>query len=277
MAKLNISNKMRGYRYRIAVFVLLIAGLLCVVVPIVGVKYGVMTRTTTEMFVSGLGALGTISLATLTFLSILNNRILIEEQLKDRQRPIQKLILESVIDPCLDNVRRNNSRITDGRFYSNKKQIDPNIEINYSGIDSQQEQTPIAKAQLRSNHPEIYNRIVEYDSKVEELEKEFSNVYNELDSVVRGYIRQTENVTAANRDEVILFIMERREPNEFSPEWWRKNSQEFLQKAKSDVPQLDRWYSLVDEFQSFTGDTEELLVDMKRSVHDEYGISLDTE
>ena len=69
------------HRYKLAVGAVAVSTLLVLVIPVAGFMIGYISETLSRLLIAGLGALGTILLATLTSLTILNNRVLVRELL----------------------------------------------------------------------------------------------------------------------------------------------------------------------------------------------------
>jgi len=276
-----MESRLYQHRYTIAVGALLLSVILVLVIPIGGFVLGYVSQTVSRLLIAGLGALGTILLATLTVLTILNNQVLINERLKDREKPIQTAVLRDVVESALTTVDSNRSKVlhsevnwVDVPFETGQTDLlGVNLETCYDDPDA------IAIERFAQSYPETAQLVSEYDDRVYGLSNSARDLVKELEDTVSDFRLNTEGITENDHGQLMRLLLSVYEgtnkQDEDLPNWWIEHRVEAEAAAMEAVPELGRWYEEQEDFLDFSGKVQEELIEVKREIQSEYGIDLD--
>lgn len=276
-----MESRLYQHRYTIAVGALLLSVILVLVIPIGGFVLGYVSQTVSRLLIAGLGALGTILLATLTVLTILNNQVLINERLKDREKPIQTAVLRDVVESALTTVDSNRSKIlhcevnwVDVSFETGQTDLlGVNLETCYDDPDA------VAIERFAQSYPETAQLVSEYDDRVYELSNSARDLVKELEDPVSEFRLNTEGITENDHEQLMRLLLSVYEgtnkQDDNLPNWWIEHRVEAEAAAMEAVPELGHWYEEQENFLDFSGKVQEELIEVKREIQSEYGIDLE--
>jgi len=269
------------HRYKIAVGTVLFSIILVLVIPIGGFVLGHVSQTVSRLLIAGLGALGTILLATLTVLSMLNNRVLVQERLKDREKPIQKAVLRDVVESALTTIDSNRSKIlhgevnwTDATFDTRQTDLlGINLETCYDDPDA------VAVERFAQSYPETAQLVSEYDNRVYRLSNYARELMKELEDPMSDFRLHTEGITEDDHEDLMKLVLsvydgvEKQEEN--LPNWWVEHGVQAEVAATEAGSDLESWYDEQEDFLDFSGRVQEELIEVKKEIQSDYGIDLE--
>jgi hypothetical protein len=269
------------HRYKLAAGAGAVSTLLVLVIPIAGFTLGYVSETLSRLLIAGLGALGTILLATLTSLTILNNRVLVRERLKDREKPIQRAVLRDVVESALSAISSNRSKILDGEVNwtdapFEARQVDllgVNLETCYDDPDT------VAIEQFEQSYPETARMVRVYDDWLHGLSNTVRELLERLEEPVIEFRRNTDGITENDHEELMNLLLSVYEgvekEDEDLPDWWVDHRTEAHVAVRNEVPELEEWHREQEDFLDFSGKVQEQLTEVKREIQSEYGIDLE--
>ena len=269
------------HRYKLAVGAVAVSTLLVLVIPVAGFMLGYVSETLSRLLIAGLGALGTILLATLTSLTILNNRVLVRERLKDREKPIQRAVLRDVVESALSAISSNRSKILDGEVNwtdapFEARQVDllgVNLETCYDDPDA------VAVERFAQSYPETAQMVRVYDDRLHGLSNTARELIERLEEPDTEFRLSTEGITENDHEELMNLLLSVYEgvekEDEDLPDWWVEHRTEAHVAVTNEVPELEEWHKEQENFLDFSGKVQEQLIEVKREIQSEYGIDLE--
>lgn len=282
-----MSSTLYKNRYGIAVGVILIAFTLVVGV-VVSFIYGYISETLASILISGVGALGTVSLVVLTFVTLQensrlveNNRQLVEERIKQRKKPLQREVVQA-LELSEQIMESNRENILNGQMVS----VDSNIvhtsddsqpiqyEFNLNTYWEDINSTSIVE--LRDRDPSLVNDLRAYDSRINEMRIMVPDLLEKLDEPLAEFRRNTSNITEQHHAMLLALTLNRYYPDD-CPDWWKQNRKEIIDTAVESVPELEEWHEQQWNIVSLSKDSQSKLKRVKRQIQSEYGISLNEE
>lgn len=277
-ARMNMNSPLYRYRLEIVVGALVLSVALVLIFPVVSVFYGFISNTIARLLIAGFGAFGTILLAILTFLTIQNNRVLVEERRKDREQPIQRAVLSEVVVSSIEAVEANNTAILDGRVNWSDAKIDLQKGglVNRSGCLKMC--LPSADSAIleyaEEEYPELIRILREYDSEIHEAHNVADELLRRLEEPVTEIRQNTANITESDHDVLMSLVMHAYDTLEGRPDWWQENHEDIKDEIKSEVPEIEEWYERQKELHELSLNTKSQLVEYKQEIQTEYGINL---
>lgn len=199
------------HRFKVVLGSVLLSVVPVLVVPIGGVVYGFISDTTARLLIAGFGALGTISLVAITFLTIQHNQVLVSERRKDREKPIQKAVLREVVVPSIQSLESNRDEIKNGQVSWSEAKV--SLE-NGGAIDRKeclrtclQSADSAVLEYTEDEYPELIQLLRQYDSKIHQVHQFADELLRELEEPIADIRRNTAGITESDHDALVSLVM----------------------------------------------------------------------
>lgn len=270
-----MSSTLYGNRYGIAVGVILIAFALVVGV-VVWFVYGYISETLASILISGVGALGTVSLVVLTFVTLQENSRLVEEQIKQGQKPLQREVVQT-LDSAIQAVESNNRRLIGEKIEWFDLDDPPKPWENEFILDTcLRDANPAVVQELTDSYPNLTERMEEYDVSVIMLYGRAEELAVRIDEPLAEIRQNTQDIAQHHHQELRMLILNRCN-SEDEPEWWESNEDEVRDAITERVPELEAWYERQRLVSDESGELVEELQEAKKEIQSEYGIGLNNQ
>jgi hypothetical protein len=275
-------NWLRANRYYIAGGTFILVSALVLVVPILGYLQGLWSETTSRLLMSGMGVLGTVLLATLTFLTLLDNRILIQERVKERKKPLQRDMMEKIVWPAIESLNDNKEKLKQEEFdwlasdYTDTDDFEfVNLNLEMIAIRGD----PVTSDRFADAFPEVTDEMVQYDEYLAGLDECAFKYITKARGAILDYI-ETNNVTnedgdLVNSDDALHFLLvgDRPARDDGRPDWWVEHKWEFKRIAAENAGDYyDKFHKQRTKVFNYTNQVRHSLVEVRKDIEPEYGI-----
>lgn len=276
-------------RYSLAIGSIVLAFVFVIIVPIWGYLYGIWSSTLSRLLMVGVSGLGTILLATLTFITLLDNRILVQERLKERDKPLQQDMLAKIVWPAIDAVDENQQKIRNENF--NWIAADYEGELELVNIDMEmiaERGDPVTSDRFVENYPEVAEQMRQYDKSLMRLDKCAYKYIQRVRKPMSDYIHaekiqktessvievgEIEDLVEADAAMNYLLIGDRPSREENRPKWWANHKQEFKKIAYQNAEEYCQIFKdLQTKVVNDSNDVRRSLVQVREDIETEYGI-----
>jgi hypothetical protein len=228
---------------------------------------------------TGFGAVGTVLLATLTFITISYNQVLVNERLKERQKNLEIDLSKKIIWPAFDAVSDNRERIRNGDIDWMDADVPPTEdEIKDTILETIAfPEDPVTAERFSNRYPEVAERMCEYDKTLLRLESNAQKIIREVKPHITDHIYEggvLEDSQPVDQGKVINNILNKRHMvRADQPDWWRDNRSDFLDLV---------WDHAGGEYKEFKNYRNELLdssisleselKEIRKDIEPDYGI-----
>jgi len=162
--------------------------------------------TKANVVVGIMGAIGTFSLGGITLFTLLQNRRMIREREKEREKPLVKNVLDEVILPSLKAVEhdlsiiRGQARVKDevpSVNWMDKKGRTSQRDRNLSHVhpDHLLSSNIAARSWFRTNFPDVCEEMEEREEMVDEGYEKGRAIRENLEKQIRNYVEENEITT----------------------------------------------------------------------------------
>ena len=243
--------------------------------------------------VTGLGAVGTLFLAVVTFWTVLHNTRRMEERERESEKPLARNEAEHLIQPAIEALRHNISVLNDD-VSINWFDFDPSygFSIPTDGIASAGDPSviistkdPHALVRLEEERPTLYREMQKHDELLNQLAKLADNIGEKIDYPLQEFVEKHDlgTVFSSDSDFLILKSAVLKEADSYAKthehyEAWNNNRDEFLDILYSEAgDELDDLEQLEKDYQSRCEQLLEKLVQRKVKLQEEYGFVIEEE
>ncbi|MBX0284746.1 hypothetical protein EGH22_00245 [Halomicroarcula sp. F28] len=264
------------YRY-IIVGAILAGSVLLILGTISAYVFDWLSSQTVQLLIAGTGALGTVLLASLTLLTLLDNRELVKEHKKQRRKPIQKNILRLIVLPAIEVVDENKEKLFDPRFIwaaTNDSEL-PEVDLELIA----ERGDPVLSDEFVDSYPDVVDTMMKYDDKVLELDELSNEFTEETEEPLSKYLQQKpikdsdgSIVQAFYAQNIILL----RTDDSFSaPDWWNEHKEEISRIAFEHAgEEYEEFRKVRNDLFNYSNAVRDTLIDTRKSIELEYGIYL---
>lgn len=268
-----------------------LTSLLILIVLVVLFAYwtGNWNATEAQVIVGGLGGLGTLLLASGTFLSLWHNEREVENLRKEREKPIVADEIRNFIQPAINRLE---SDIQD--IEQHDREIDwhyvkmpdsgfsgglPHSVIYRQFTEDNKDET--AMKRFQEDAPELWDLVIDREATIEEGVKISDRIEAKIRPLIEEYIQENDienrNEETPNIDVLLsstLRDIDSYGENHEDYEVWENHRQEFRRilhkEAEDDYEQL---MAKEDDIHGLTKELREELLSRKVALREEYGIS----
>lgn len=283
---------LRDHRYEIAIGVFILSVIFLLVIPLLGYLRGLWSSTVSRLLISGIGGLGTILLALLTFLTLLDNHVLVKERVKEREKPLQRDMLEKIVWPAIDSIAANKRKLSDREI--DWTAADPEGSFEFVNVDLEmisERGDPVTSDRFVEEYPEAVKYMEEYDEKLAKLDQSIYEFMECTREPLLEYIHSEDiSVEKVNPvfgsgsvedsnvdiDKVFQLIFSGEEPllDEDRPDWWQNHKEEIYRiVSENDEGYYKKFRSLRTEVFNYSNEVRAVLVEVREEIETEYGIS----
>lgn len=273
----------QNHRYSLTVIALVFVAVLILPLPILGFVCGYISETVARLLMVGIGAFGTVLLATITLLTLVDNRILVQERIKEREKPLMEDMLRKIVWPAVEIVDENKDKLGSedmdwskaaGPFDDREFEM---INVNLEPIARRGD--PITSDRFVEKFQNTTNKMIEYDKKIMRLDKLAGNIFENLRSPISEYIEDHEITYESHKlvdpDDVINFLLIGDKParDDDRPDFWVENKDKFKRIAwNHDEKNLEEFYNVNRELFNYSNVVREALVEVREEIEPEFGI-----
>lgn len=269
-------------RHSLAFGALIFSFIFTLVIPIIGYLFNFWSSTVSRLLMTGFGGLGTITLALLTFLTLIENRILVQERLKEREKPLQRDMLEKIVWPAIDTLDENRQKLNSEDFNwlnSDTKDKDGLEPVNVGLKQIGERGDPVTSDRFVEAYPEVADKLVKYDEQLVTLDKYaceciectrepiaeyFSSVY-----LGQSYLSPVEVDDVLN----YLLVGDRPGRDDERPDWWTEHKQEFKRIAGECAgAHYEKFHKQRRKVFNYSNEVRRSLVEVREDIEQEYGI-----
>ncbi|WP_136591617.1 hypothetical protein [Salinigranum halophilum] len=228
----------------------------------------------------GFGALGTIFLALLTYLTLRDNQKLVHEELKDREKPIWNAVLRDIVNASLQSISSNGSVISNAEVeWTETKSKQSPTDLTGTGLNTCLDNPDLVAVEyFWQSYPEASRLVSQYDQRLHEMTDTARDVLERLEDPVTDFRLNTRGITEHDHDRLLSLLIAGPEAtsSEELPEWWVENEGAIQSELIDNIPELQAWYDDLEEFLTFSERLQEQLRHAKRDIQSEYGIDPDS-
>lgn len=253
-----------------------------IVLPVIGYANGNITDTTATLLIRAYGAMASVLLVVVTWFTMRQNKRLINERNKDREKPIQRDLLTEIIQPSIDIINENQKNLVNGTvnwhedsslFHLNTFFISGHSEFNNFDRD------PVAFSLFKEEYPKLSDQMEELDSLTVELEGEARALINTISKLLNNFIGEKDEEHnfwggGPDTDEIAnSFINQRNfgDVNSHIVEKYGEDIRGILEREVSD--ELKEFLSVQHSYFEKSSKLESDLVEVREEIQEEYGIS----
>ena len=274
------------HRYYIAGIGFILLSVSILGVPVIGYSWGIWSETVMQVLMSGMSVAGTLLLATLTFLTLIDNRILIQERVKERKKPLQRDMIENIVRPSISIIDKNETKLKQESFdwleadYTNTDDFEfVNIDMYMIGM----RRDPVMSSRFADEFPDVADEMVKYDEYLTDLDACAFKYITECREAISEYIEMHEisnrNDEIIDADEVLNFLLIGDIPSrdDERPDWWVNHKQEFKRIAAENTGKYyDQFHKCKRKVFNYTNQVRKSLLDVRKSIEPAYGIKLES-
>lgn len=251
----------------------LIVGIVVLVWPFWGLLSPARRVT---VIVTGISAVGTLSLAAMTYLTLTHEEL-------EREKPLVIDEIQSLIDPDIKTIENNLQSITDERTDTRWLYVDPASEHFGSGPQPILTQaSPIAKARVMDDEPQLWDDLNEYNDRWEEISNVVNEIADESRNDVEEYVK-TLNCLDEIRDRDVRILLDsaiiQLDDNGFGErtdyhELWKEHGEDIRNLVvESSEEKYEQFQALEEEFIDHSKQLRRKLLVRKVSLQSKYNIS----
>lgn len=237
------------------------------------------------------GALGTLVLATATIWTVLQNQILVDERVKEAERPLVREELEEILIPYHEVVRNNmeaveDSSVIDWGSYSPRK------SLAFDGMHTSKSE-PVSLLQTDDVHlytrlerdaPSLWKMIQKHDRILNEISDLGDHISSLLDPAVKRYLE--DNGLLSEFDDggirtlngaILKQVDEYGDQHEHADIWLEHRDElcRILDEVVAD--EYDELQEEIDRYRTHCEELSEELVERRVTLQNEYSIPVDDE
>lgn len=237
------------------------------------------------------GALGTLVLATATIWTVLQNQILVDERVKEAERPLVREELEEILIPYHEVVRNNieaveDSSVIDWGSYS------PPKSLAFDGMHTSKSE-PVSLLQTDDVHlytrlerdaPSLWKMIQKHDRILNEISDLGDHISSLLDPAVKRYLE--DNGLLSEFDDggirtlngaILKQVDEYGDQHEHADIWLEHRDElcRILDEVVAD--EYDELQEEIDRYRTHCEELSEELVERRVTLQNEYSIPVDDE
>ena len=207
----------------ILILVLVFAGI------IGGYLGGLLTDSEVGVIISGVGALGTLILATITVVSVLETRVQARQREKEQDKYMEERVL-SEINSLLETVERNDERMGDPEFYwTATHEGDPEDVAVYIGIEPLVIEHPTVAGYFDENYPEAQETLNKYNDYLVGIDGQSNTILqvgkDRFNEFLEAIPIEDSNGEVVSSEAAISLVLskqrgEKRSFGDEYPDWW---------------------------------------------------------
>jgi hypothetical protein len=277
-------------QYTLLVFLGLFVSILIAVSGYLGVQWSNLTlRSRVTVAASLVGALGTLVLATATVWTALQNQKLVNERVKEAERPLVTEELEDLLIPYCQVVR-NNIAAVEGSSAIDWSSYSPRKALTFDGIrTSKAEPVPLLQTddvhlytRLERDAPELWKMIQTHDELLDEIAELGDQISRLLEPAVKRYLEDyglssefDEGEIRTLNGAILKQANQYGEQNDHADIWaeHRDDLCSILDEVAAD--EYDELQKEINRFRTHCEELGEELVERRINLQNEYSISID--
>jgi hypothetical protein len=250
------------------------------VVPAELVYLGYRSQEFASVLMTGISAVGTLSLAVVTYLSLRQNDKRIEEMRKQREKPLVMDEIENVIGTAIEALRTDMRMIEDEDRHISWVLEDgptPPAVAGMPGATIQKGISEAANQRLRREAPQLWERMEAHDQLAEELCELGSEIAQSVEPVLSDFAKGKDfdidqNDRRVLLDSIVVQLDDFGEDRNLY-EFWRENGDELRRLPHIECQSLfDEFQNKTEEYERHSRELQESLEDRKKQLRGEYGI-----
>jgi len=275
-----INNGILEHRYSIAL-ILFVALLLVGTFLLIGYICGWLSLSQVRVTVSGIGAIGTLSLAIFTVLSILETRKQTEARAKEQDKYIQEQILRETND-IRRTVEQNEENLYNPEFdWTTALQIDEEVSAVEVDLEPLEMIHPTVAGRFKDEYPSAQESIEAYNECLLEIDSLAAQIISESNEYISECIDSFEITDSDGRlvtsDEVLNLVLSGRKIQrdrwgEEDPDWWAMES-ELREQVETCVDnRLEELFDKKENLEVKSSVVNDELGDVRDYIIDEYPV-----
>jgi len=207
------------------------------IIPIFGQVSGLWSGVVSQLIIAGIGAVGTLTLAAVTAVTLWQNQQMVKEQQRQRERPLIESILRNIVWDALDKIESNKKKIRDSEFDwidADHTKLDSdelemvNLDLDLIGV----RRDDVQSEQFVDRYPEAVEKMEQYDKYVITLDKYAYSVISTVREPLYEYLENnSERGEFEFLNNVVVFnaiLGTGVDSSEVNPEWWEEHEEDII-------------------------------------------------
>ena len=238
---------------------------------------------TTEMgvIISAVGALGTLVLATITVVSVLETRVQTRERLKEQDKHIEERILIE-INELLETVEENERKLGDPEFdWETAVDTDGEVGAVFVDIEPLEIDHPTVNKYFASKYSEAQEALNQYNNNLIATDGEAAEIFYEGEEYLQRFlgappVRDSNGEVVDTGDAISLVLSQQRgkirEVGDDDPAWWEWEDEIRIQLETAVEHRLERFFDRKTSLEVSATTVENRLNDVRNQILEEYPI-----
>lgn len=272
------NNRLYQNRFTIAVLSILVV-LASIVVTLVAYINSWLTLDLARLIVAGLASIGPISLSILTFLTLIDNQVLITERLKERERPAHEIVLQEVVQSAMESIKHNRYLIGGYHFDWYAFYTGDFFSVGIESIRALPNGSTSAEL-FKQNYPEYDEKLEQHTELRRELFEYAHDLIEVIHTPVSNYISSNDVYDSTGSkpevETVVNHILSRNSPpSSETPMWWDEHYDDIHYLVAKEAP--DEYSKFDTCLETYIENCDELfdsLADLKTEIVVQYGVSV---
>jgi hypothetical protein len=283
------TTPMTSTRNRLITAILLtLVGAFIVCLGYIGANWGTLAQSTRiSVATATLGVLGTLFLAVATFWSVSQNRRLIDERIREREKPVVREELKAFVEPSIAIVQSNTKAVreaearewinrTPNRIYDIRGQttvLETEVQLVFIPAD------PYLRERISAEAPDVVEAIEKHNQMVRQFTELREDIIRGIEEPVENFLQENDYADEFEEDEMdVLFdaVVKEHESYRDHEDFWESERDELIALAHDAATEpLNEIDQDVDEYLSLCESLQEHLSSRKAQLKEEYGIISD--
>ncbi|WP_276260595.1 hypothetical protein [Haloglomus litoreum] len=274
---------MRNRFITVILFTLVGAFILCL--GYIGASWDALAQSTRiSVATATLGVIGTLFLAVATFWSVSQNRRLIEERIREREKEVVREELNAFIEPSIAIVQSNINVVreaearewinkTPNRIYDIRGQtaiLKTEVQLVFLPAD------PYLRERIPAEDPDVVEAIEKHNQMVQQFTQLRQDIIQEIEKPVEDFLQENDYADEFEEDELDVLldaVVKENEGYRDHEEFWESEQDELIALAYDVAAEpLNEIDQNVDEYLSLCESLQQHLRSRKAQLKEEYGI-----
>jgi hypothetical protein len=279
-----LESLLRERRFLIAAIAFVVSLILILLIPLILWALSILPQVGLQILITSLGTLGTVVLAILTYLTVMENRILVTEREKSREKPVQEFIIKKGIDPAIQVIEQNQERLITGNVDWNVAEssgrsgaLSADLQMCGEKIDSD------ASKFISEMYPDADNTIRAHDEEITELDECGKGIVERMDNTLNQFIKTEQGISMNKKAELKNLVMQvhpdweakvetsKLDDRAETADWWNNDRRDRFQEH---FPAIQEWQEARDEYLRNAEKQKKRLEKLKKRIVLIYGINL---
>ena len=280
-----LESLLRERRFLIAAGAFVLSFALIVLIPLILWNQSIFPKVGLQLLITSLGTLGTVVLAILTYLTVMENRILVTEREKTRERPVQEFIIRKAINPAIQAIEQNQKMLIAGNVHwsepeSNKGgggELSANLQMCNERMDSD------ASKFISEMYTYAEKTIQAHDEEITQLDRRGKRIIEKMDGPLIQFIKTERGISMNKKGELKKLLMgvhydwddgiemSNLEDRAGTANWYNIDRRDRFQ---GHFPAIQEWQDARDEYLRKANKQKEKLEKLKKKIALSYGINL---